>query len=98
MKSRVIMLTEADNVVVTIAAVGVGDMVEIDGVSVRVSADVGIGHKLARRDLGAGERIVKLGAPIGILLSPVRAGDHIHDHNLASAYMPSAVSRPGKGT
>ena len=46
------------------------------------------GHKLARTDLAAGDRIVKLGEVIGVATEPVAAGDHVHSHNVAPDRRP----------
>ena len=44
--------------------------------------DVPIGHKVALRDLGVGETIIKYGQDIGRVVAPIRKGDHVHTHNL----------------
>lgn len=40
------------------------------------------GHKYARRDIAEGENIVKYGFPIGHATSPIKAGEHVHSHNV----------------
>lgn len=40
-------------------------------------------HKIAVRDMAAGEAVVKYGQPIGHALRDIRAGEHVHTHNLA---------------
>src|SRR5262245_844503 len=45
--------------------------------------DVPAGHKLARRDLPAGALVHKYGQVIGVTTAAVRAGEHVHTHNLA---------------
>jgi (2R)-sulfolactate sulfo-lyase subunit alpha len=44
--------------------------------------DVPIGHKVALRDLGVGDTVVKYGQDIGRVVAPIRKGDHVHTHNL----------------
>ena len=44
--------------------------------------DVPIGHKVALRDLAAGDTVIKYGQDIGKVVAPVRRGDHVHTHNL----------------
>jgi altronate hydrolase len=62
-----------------------------------LAADVPGGHKVARRDLPAGALVHKYGQVIGVTTAPVRAGEHVHTHNLA---MPGerlrAAAPPGK--
>ncbi len=45
-------------------------------------ADVPIGHKVALRDLAAGDTAVKYGADVGRIVAPVRQGEHVHTHNM----------------
>jgi (2R)-sulfolactate sulfo-lyase subunit alpha len=44
--------------------------------------DVPIGHKVALRDLKAGDTVVKYGQDIGRIVADVRHGEHVHVHNL----------------
>ena len=46
------------------------------------SDDVPIGHKVALRDLDAGDTVVKYGEDIGKVVAPVKKGAHVHVHNL----------------
>lgn len=88
-KSALILLHPADNVLVCIRHIQPGDSVTIDGANV-VSADaIQVGHKVARADLQAGEKIYKYGAAIGSLLASVQRGEHVHMHNMQSDYIPS---------
>lgn len=43
------------------------------------------GHKYAVRDIKKGERIIKYGFPIGIAAQDIKAGEHVHSHNLKTA-------------
>jgi altronate hydrolase len=47
--------------------------------NVEVRAD---GHKYARRDIAAGEDIVKYGMPIGHATCAIAKGEHVHVHNV----------------
>ncbi len=42
------------------------------------------GHKYALRDIRKGENIVKYGMPIGHATCAIRAGEHVHVHNVAT--------------
>ena len=86
---RVIALHPADNVVICIAPIDAGMQVEIDGEQVIATGPVGLGHKLARRDLAAGEKVLRYGIPIGTMTRPAARGEHVHRHNLRSDYIPS---------
>lgn len=63
-------------------AVPVGDEVR----EVTLNDDVAFGHKVALRDVGAGEEIVKYGTSIGYASADIEAGDWVHVHNVESNY------------
>lgn len=42
------------------------------------------GHKVALRDIAAGENVVKYGFPIGHATQSIKAGEWVHSHNLAT--------------
>lgn len=43
------------------------------------------GHKKALRDIEAGQEVIKYGYPIGRATAPIKKGDLVHSHNLATA-------------
>jgi len=45
-------------------------------------ADVPIGHKVALRDLSAGETVIKYGEDVGKIVADVKMGEHVHTHNM----------------
>jgi (2R)-sulfolactate sulfo-lyase subunit alpha len=45
-------------------------------------SDIPIGHKLAIRDIAAGDTIIKYGVDIGRAVAPIAAGEHLHVHNV----------------
>jgi len=55
--------------------------------TVSFSPDIGIGHKLAGQDIAPGDAIIKYGVPIGTATKPIRAGEHVHMHNMKSNYI-----------
>jgi altronate hydrolase len=58
-----------------------------DDVAVALSDHEGVpkGHKVALRDIRAGEMVRKYGFPIGRATDDIAAGSHVHSHNLATA-------------
>lgn len=52
------------------------------GFELEARADVPIGHKVALKDLKAGDTAVKYGEDIGRFVADVEAGGHVHVHNL----------------
>lgn len=51
---------------------------KLDNVEVNLSD----GHKYATRDIGCGENIIKYGQPIGHATADIKAGEHVHTHNV----------------
>jgi hypothetical protein len=96
-----LLLHADDNILVARRDILAGERVELDGESFVIPAAVELGHKLARRPLAAGARVLKYGAPIGSMKLPVGRGEHVHLHNLRSDYLPSTsrdlgpTSNPG---
>ncbi len=45
-------------------------------------ADVPIGHKVALKDLKAGDTAIKYAQDIGRIVAPVEKGGYVHVHNL----------------
>ncbi len=84
-----ILLHPDDNVLVCRAPAAAGQTVRIDGAPVVLPVAIEVGHKIARRDLAAGDKIFKYGAPIGSMTHAARTGDHIHMHNMKSDYIKS---------
>ncbi len=62
-------------------------VVQEDGniVEVRAIDPIPLGHKIALRDIEAGGQVIKYGVPIGVATRPIKAGQHVHIHNLKSA-------------
>ena len=57
-----------------------------DNVAVCLEAqgEIPAGHKLALRDIAAGEQVIKYGHAIGRAKEDIRAGEWVHTHNLRS--------------
>lgn len=83
---RAIRIGSGDNVLVALAPLEPGEVVE--GVTVR--EPIPAGHKLAIAPIAAGEPVVKYSYPIGIASAAIAAGAHVHGHNLKSALAASA--------
>ena len=82
-----ILLHPDDNILVAAAPIRAGDPITVDGETFPALADIGVGHKLARRDLAVGEKISKYGAPIGSMTLATPRGGHVHLHNMKSDYI-----------
>ena len=75
-----------DNVAVAIEPIVKGDaavyVCEGREVSLPALEDITIYHKLATRDIAKGEPVVKYGEHIGVASSDIKAGEHVHVHNV----------------
>lgn len=87
--SPFILLNGDDNVLVCRQAAPAGLAVMLDGAELVLPSDIAVGHKIARRDLKAGDKVIKYGAPIGSLTADVARGGHVHMHNMKSDYISS---------
>ena len=80
-----------DNVAVAVVDIKAGDEVATvfledmrPGPVVRALNDIPLGHKIALRDIPKGSQVIKYGRPIGVATADIRAGEHVHVHNLKS--------------
>ncbi len=89
--ARLLLLAPEDNVLVAREEVGAGESVRIGGVVVTLGRTIQRGHKLARRAIAPGEKILKYGVPIGSATAPIACGEHVHVSNIKSDYTPSYV-------
>ncbi|MBL7213224.1 MAG: UxaA family hydrolase [Desulfobacteraceae bacterium] len=53
-----------------------------DPVEMKALKDIPLGHKIALRDADAGGTVIKYGNDIGKVVAEIKAGDHVHIHNL----------------
>lgn len=88
-KLQLILLHEADTIMVCTSPIQPGDRIEIDGSPIAAQEAIGVGHKVARGNLAAGDKVIKYGAPIGSITSPTPAGGWVHLHNMKSDYIAS---------
>lgn len=77
-------LRPEDDVAVAKAPIKAGTELLVDRTSLTVRNDVGRGHKFSIRDLADGAALKKYGQTIGFARGSIRAGDHVHVHNVES--------------
>lgn len=90
-----------DNVGVAPQAIPAGST---DG-SLTFPQDIPMGHKAALVDLQPGDVVCKYGFPIGRVTAPIKAGEHVHSHNMATglgadttlSYTPHETPAPQHG-
>jgi SAF domain len=92
---RLLLLSPDDSVFVLRRALEAGEVFHVAGVAFAAPRRLGIGHKIARRAVPEGERVVKYGAPIGRASADIAVGDHVHLHNLVSEHTPTYALEAG---
>lgn len=84
-----ILLHEKDNVLICTRPILEGSPVICAEIELTAADTIDIGHKIARTDMQAGDKVYRYGAPIGSMTAAVRSGGHVHTHNLKSDYIPT---------
>lgn len=56
------------------------------GAIIAIERQVSLGHKICIARIDEGSAVVKYGAPIGAATRVIQPGEHVHVHNLRSAY------------
>lgn len=92
-----LLLSDKDNVLVARANSPAGLAVMLEAGTVHLGRDIPMAHKIARRDIAAGDVILKYGMPIGIATAAIPAGAHVHVHNIRSAYTATHVLQDADG-
>ncbi|MEX0747283.1 MAG: altronate dehydratase family protein [Rhodothermales bacterium] len=84
MSVSVIQIHPEDNVAVAVSPIPAGTNVVAGGEEIQAKEDVPQGHKIALKDLVEGDRVVKYGHVLGRASRPIRRGEWVHSHNLAT--------------
>ncbi len=90
MEKNALKLTHADNAATALDDINAGDVVSVSGsdgdtiCEITSVSDIIRGHKIALKDIKAGEHIIKYGYPIGAATKNISCGEHVHTHNLSS--------------
>ena len=82
MGKDLIRIHPSDDVAVALRDIAKNTEVEVAGQCFVALDDIPMGHKMALRDLRAGENIRKYGSPIGHVTQDVSAGSWLHSHNV----------------
>lgn len=89
--TRLIRLAEPDNVLMIATALSAGEAIQVAGKAITLLAPLSLGHKIAARDIAAGETILKYNFPIGVATADIPLGAHVHVHNVRSDYTPTHI-------
>ena len=91
MAQAAIILASSDNVGIVTTDVRPGSDVLADKRRLTVMDPIPFGHKIALAPIAAGDRIVKFGVSIGRATKAIAPGEHVHMHNIESAYINNAI-------
>ncbi|MCI8865433.1 MAG: UxaA family hydrolase [Lachnospiraceae bacterium] len=82
------IINEKDNVVVAVEPIARGAAVFCNNLGKEESLiacdSIPIYHKIARRNIKSGEKLIKYGEYIGEAAVDIPAGSHVHTHNVLS--------------
>ncbi len=79
---------KADTVGVAVVDITAGtqcagrDLSSNEALHAKATQDIPLGHKLALKDFSVGDTVIKYGNDIGKVVQPIKAGQHVHVHNL----------------
>ena len=84
------VLHDADDSVAVVVVEGVKAGTAMTGwvmdddktVSLNARQDIPIGHKVALKDMAAGDTVVKYGIDMGKVVAGISVGQHAHVHNI----------------
>jgi len=87
--SDALKIDRKDNVAVVIRPVKAGETVswqeeEQGEKMICAVGDIPIYHKIALSDMTAGQKVIKYGEHIGEASCEIKAGEHVHTHNVIS--------------
>ena len=88
---RLIRLAAPDNVLMLATSIPAGERLVVEGDEIVLDAALTLGHKIAARDIRAGEVITKYDFPIGVATEDIPKGGHVHIQNVRSNYTASYV-------
>ena len=82
-------INQADNVATALQKLTVGNVTLLGDAAepeIRAEEEIPVGHKIALRDIGQGEEIVKYGVVIGRSTANIPKGHWVHLHVMQSIY------------
>jgi altronate dehydratase len=88
-EQRAFQIEEIDNVATALDTIAPGSVTLIGDVlmeRIYAVSEIPKGHKIALKDMKAGEDITKYGVRIGRAVKNIKAGEWVHLHNIHSVY------------
>ena len=79
---KILVLDSRDNIAVCLADLSAGEVIEQDGISIKVLSNIPRGHKIASRPIEKDDGIIKCGERMGHATTSISVGEHVHIHNV----------------
>lgn len=79
---KILVLDSRDNIAVCLADLSAGEVIEQDGISIKVLSNIPRGHKIASRPIEKDDGIIKYGERMGHATTSISVGEHVHIHNV----------------
>lgn len=76
--NNTLKIHDKDHVIVALTDLHIGEIVQ----GILILEEIGMGHKVACKDITEGEDVLKYGAPIGKALCDIKKGQWVHTHNV----------------
>ncbi|MCQ2009473.1 altronate dehydratase family protein [Sporolactobacillus sp. STSJ-5] len=80
-----IQLNPLDNVAVALRDLQIGESIYVEKNETVIKENIKRGHKIALKQIGLGEEIIKYGFPIGHATKPINDGFWVHTHNVQTS-------------
>jgi altronate hydrolase len=82
MKNNALKINPSDNVIIALQSLKKGDMVILESKRIfYIIEDIQTGHKIALKNITAGEKIYRYGEPIVEATQSIKRGEWVHIHN-----------------
>ncbi len=82
-ENAVIHLNGSDNVAIARVPLGAGQKIRVGDRSIVVEDPIAAGHKVAVREIAAGEALIRYGQVMGRARVRIEPGRHVHTHNVS---------------
>ena len=99
MKKGILLHEVTDDVGVAVLDLKTGEEIGVatlEGKDVKLItlvSDVPLGHKVAMTALAQDKHVIEYGRAIGYAYAPIRAGEHVHVHNIKSLRWAGSKSK-----
>jgi (2R)-sulfolactate sulfo-lyase subunit alpha len=99
MKRGILLHEASDDVGVAVMDLKAGEEIGVatlEGKDVRqitLVTDVPLGHKVAMVDMPLEKHVIEYGREIGYTVAPIKAGEHVHVHNIKSLRWAASKSK-----